>query len=266
MTSLLIVIPLYNEADRIVSVLRRLRDVSPADIMVVDDGSTDGSAATVRASGIHLPHLICHRRNRGYGIALRTGFRFASEQGYDVVITFDADGQHDPRDIPRLLEALPNADIVSGSRFHPDSPRVGTPPRERLRANQRLAELVRQHTGYEITDSACGFKAYRAAALAQLCITEAGYAMPYQVWGQAARAGLTVCEVPVTMIYERAGNAQEMELGSLDESIRQCERILLKALDERRSRYVIHRWYLNLIGRDREGLIGILFGQFLNLV
>jgi len=246
----LIVIPLHNEADSIAAVLRGLREVSTADVLVVDDGSVDGSAAAVQASGVCLPHLIRHRRNLGYGVALRSGFEFALRQGYDVVMTFDADGQHDPGDVPRLLEASPHADIISGSRFHPDSPRVGTPPPERLEANQRLTRLVRQYTGYAITDSACGFKLYHAGALAQLCITEAGYAMPYQVWGQAARAGLTVYEVPVTMIYKPSDDAQSLEPAALEETVRGCQRILLQALTESRLRRLVRRWYLHLIRRE----------------
>ncbi len=251
---MLILIPLYNEADCVVDVIRNLRQVRTEDLLIVDDGSTDGSVIAIEASGVRLPHLIRHRRNRGYGMALRSGFEVALRQGYEIVVTFDAAGQHDPRDISRLLDVLPGADVVSGSRFHPDSPWMGTPPSERLRANQRLTASVRRHTGYEITDSACGLKAYRAAALRWLRITEPGYAMPYQVWGQAARLSLVVREVPVTMIYRDADDAGGVAVppGSLDGIVHQCEMVLLEALGKGRARWVIRRWVFGLLVRIEE--------------
>ncbi|MBN1657088.1 MAG: glycosyltransferase family 2 protein [Anaerolineae bacterium] len=244
---LLIVIPVYNEAGSIVQVLRRLREMIDADILIVDDCSGDGSAAAVAASGISLPHMLRHERNRGYGAALRTGFDFAIRYGYDLVLTFDADGQHDPADVPRLLAVRDRADIISGSRFHPESPRTGTPPTERLRANRHLAELVARYTGYEITDSACGLKVYYTTSLARLSISEPGYAMPYQVWGQAARLGLTVYELPVSMIYHPTKDAADHDVGSLDSTIEVCSALLLQALSQPAATKRTTRTYLEWI-------------------
>lgn len=249
LSRMLIVVPLYNEAENVARVLQGVRQICPADILVVDDGSTDESVAAVRASGVCLPHLIQHARNGGYGLALLTGFDFARRHGYDAVLTFDADGQHDPRDIPSLLAAWAQGDIISGSRFHPDSPREGIAPEARLDANRRLTELVRQQTGYDITDSACGFKLYHIGALAQLQLAEPGYAMPYQVWGQAARAGLSVYEVPVTMIYRPHTRRPDVPPGQLEGTIAQCQDVLLDALRGNRWWGLIRRCYRSLLPR-----------------
>jgi glycosyltransferase involved in cell wall biosynthesis len=223
-------VPMFNEADTIVDVLRGLRSITDADILVVDDGSTDGSYGAIKKSGLYLPHIVRHRRNLGYGFALRTGFRFALEQRYDPLITIDSDGQHLPEDVPRLLDALPGAEVVSGSRFHPQSSKVGTPPAWRLLANQTLAEMVRRHTGYSITDSACGLRAYRASTLSQLRITETGYTVPFELWGQMARSDLSVSEVPVTRIYRNEGQLQPPDSQTLEQMIALCERVLLREL------------------------------------
>jgi glycosyltransferase involved in cell wall biosynthesis len=226
----LICIPVFNEANTILDVVRGLRSITDADILVVDDGSTDGSRAAIEKSGLHLPHYVRHRRNLGYGFALRTGFRFALERYYDQLITIDSDGQHLPEDLPRLLDALPGAEVVSGSRFHPQSPKIGSPPTWRLLANQALTEMVCRHTGYSITDSACGLRAYRASALSQLRITEAGYTVPYELWGQMACSGISVSEVPVTRIYRNEGQLQPPDSQTSEQMIALCERVLLREL------------------------------------
>lgn len=226
----LICVPMFNEANTILDVLRGLRSITDADILVVDDGSTDGSRAAIEKSELYLPHYVRHRRNLGYGFALRTGFRFALEQRYDQLITVDSDGQHLPEDVPQLFDALPETDVVSGSRFHPQSPKVGTPPAWRLLANQALAEMVCRHTGYSVTDSACGLRAYWASALSRLRITEAGYIVPFELWGQVARLGLSVSEVPVTMIYKDEGQPNPPDPQTLEQMIILCERVLLREL------------------------------------
>jgi len=152
------------------------------------------------------------------------------EHCYDQLITIDADGQHLPGDVPRLFDALPGADVVSGTRFHPQSPEIGTLPAWRLLANQAVAEMVRRHTGYSITDGACGLRAYWVSALSQLRITEAGYAVPFELWGQMARSGLVVSEVPVTRIYMSEGQPRPPDPQMLEQMIIMCERVLLREL------------------------------------
>jgi dolichol-phosphate mannosyltransferase len=226
----MICIPMFNEVNTIVNVVRGLRSVTDADILIVDDGSTDGSWGAIDKSGFNLPYVVRHKRNLGCGFALRSGFCFALERQYDLLITIDSDGQHVPEEISQLLQTLPEADIVSGSRFHPQSLNVGSPPSWRLSANQVLAAMVHRHTGYSITDSACGLRCYRTSALSRLRITEAGYAWPFELWGQMARFGLSVVEIPVTRIYTSDGQPDPPDSQTFEHMILLCERILLREM------------------------------------
>jgi dolichol-phosphate mannosyltransferase len=195
MGSLAVVVPAHNQAAQLEALLPCL----PGTVVVVDDGSTDQTKGTVRFA-----------RRRGYGAALQAGFAWALERGFERVATFDGDGQHDPADLPRLLEQ--DADIVSGSRFQPSSPRRGhPPPQERQAVNQAILERLNPLTGWNLTDAFCGLKVYRSDALRKLRLDEPGYAMPIQLWIQAHKAGLTVREVPVACIYHTASAGRPLQ-------------------------------------------------------
>jgi dolichol-phosphate mannosyltransferase len=191
-------IPVYNEAKSVREVLAAARRYS-SEILVINDGSTDGTAALLDAeAGIYR---IDHPENRGYGAALISAFSYALAQGYDVLVTMDCDGQHEPSRIPVLLEALAGYDIVSGSRYLRDF-RQNTPaPTDRRYINAVITQELNRRFGLQLTDAFCGFKAYRREALACLRITEAGWGMPLQLWVQAARLGLRIREIAVPRIY-----------------------------------------------------------------
>ena len=191
-------IPVYNEARHVESVVQEVRRYSPR-ILIVNDGSTDGTAGILaQQRGLEV---ITHSANRGYGAALISAFAYARRQDIDVLITMDCDGQHEPARIPVLLEAIHDADIVSGSRYLEQFPGDTAPPVERRRINEQITALVNERLGLHVTDAFCGFKAYRASALARLNVTEPGYAMPLQLWVQAARLKLRIAELPVPLIY-----------------------------------------------------------------
>ena len=146
-------------------------------------------------------HLVRHQKNRGYGAALKSAFDYAQRHRYDVLVTIDCDGQHEPLRIPRFVAACDGWDIVSGSRYLKNYPGDSEAPPERKRINQQLTAEINRRLGLSLTDAFCGFKAYRVDALKKLHITEAGYAMPLELWVQAAHAKLRIREIPVPRIY-----------------------------------------------------------------
>jgi len=212
-----IVMPLYNEAATLGGVLDEVRHYARAPMVVVNDGSTDGSAEILAAASSRLPdiHVVTHAVNEGYGRSLIDGFRYAVDRGFDVAVTIDCDRQHEPRLIPAFLDESRRFDIVSGSRYHPEAPGAQDPaPPDRQRLNEEITRIVNELTGYRLTDAWCGFKAYRVPGLARMRLDEPSYGLPLQVWLQAAQLGLTVTELPVPRIYK---NPARRFWGGLDD-------------------------------------------------
>lgn len=198
-TRILTALPVYNEATHVAEVLDRVRQYSP-EILVINDGSKDGTAAEL--AKYPDVHVVTHPRNLGYGAALRSAFDYALQNGFDVLVTIDCDGQHEPRLIPALAAALTDdVDIVSGSRYLEQHTGDSVPPPERRHINGVITDLVNQRLGLNLTDAFCGFKAYRVSSLAKFDITDLGYAMPLQLWVQAVAAGMRIVEFPVPLIY-----------------------------------------------------------------
>lgn len=196
----LTVLPVYNEEATVNEVLDLV--VKYADqVLVVDDGSTDKTSELLshRDDVILLPHGV----NKGYGAALITGFNYAAENGYQFVVTIDCDGQHEPQRIQDFVARIEEsgADIVSGSRYLEEFGEDTTAPADRRRINQIITQTIGDCMGIELTDAFCGFKAYRVDALKKLKLTETGYAMPLELWVQAACHELNVVEVAVPRIY-----------------------------------------------------------------
>lgn len=196
----LVAIPVYNEErhlPRVLDAVARYTD----DVLVIDDGSTDRTPALLRA--MPAVHTITHPENRGYGQSLIDAFRFADERGYDWVITIDCDEQHEPAQILEFVRcaAKGKADVISGSRYLREHPGDSPAPENRRRINQTITAVIDQILGLRLTDSFCGFKAHRVAAMRRLQLDEPGYAFPLQFWVQCVRAGLRVLEIPVRRIY-----------------------------------------------------------------
>ena len=210
----LIVMPLFNERPTVARVLGEVHRAAPdADIVVVDDGSTDGSSDVLKQREDIL--VVSHQDNHGYGQSLIDGFSYAIEKSYEAVVTIDCDEQHEPRQIPDFLDALRDADIVSGSRYLDPSSGGDPAPPDRRRLNEEITAKVRAITGYPITDAFCGFKAYRGDALRLMRLTEPSYGMPLQVWVQAAHYRLRIRELPTARIYK---NPERRFWGGLDDA------------------------------------------------
>jgi dolichol-phosphate mannosyltransferase len=216
-------IPVYNEAGHLPRVLQEVRRYSPK-ILIVNDGSTDGTAQLLtQQPGLQV---ITHARNRGYGAALISAFAAAVAQDIDVLVTMDCDGQHEPARIPVLLEAIHDADIVSGSRYLRDFRQDSLPPPDRWQINRQITLEINERFGLNLTDAFCGFKAYRREALARLRITETGWGMPLQLWVQAARLGLRVKEVAVPRIYLDPNRAFGGVLNDAEERLAYYRRVI----------------------------------------
>lgn len=204
---LLVVIPAWNEEAAIGETIAEVRRAVPAaSVLVVDDGSTDLTAAASRAAGVRVLTLPY---NLGVGGAMRAGFRYAVRNGYDVVVQVDADGQHDPNDVPLLLGALSHADIVVGARFAEAGTYVVRGPRRW--AMRLLSVVLSRLTRTRLTDTTSGFRATNRRALALFA-----HQYPAEYLGDtveslilAARAGLRIAQVPVNMRPRRAGTPSQ---------------------------------------------------------
>lgn len=197
----LVVIPVYNEEATIASVIGEIRKYYGGDILVVDDGSTDRSIAILTAINDRGIHILNHSSNLGYGRSLIDAFNWAADRDYTALVTIDCDWQHEPKHIPEFFTELKNVDVVSGSRYYFDQKNNGIAPNDRYKINRLVTEEINRVTSYQITDSFCGFKGYKVAALKRLNLTESGYAMPLQFWIQACLNGLKIKEIPVSRIY-----------------------------------------------------------------
>ncbi len=191
-------LPVFNEARYVNAVLDEVTRYSQ-DILVVDDGSADGTAELLAARGdIQVER---HAENQGYGAALKTAFCHAIRNEFDVVVTIDCDGQHEPQRITQFVDACQQADIVSGSRYLTKHDGDSQPPADRRWVNQEITAELNDRLKLHLTDAFCGFKAYRTEALRKLQLNEPGYAMPLQLWVQAAQEKLNIVELPVPLIY-----------------------------------------------------------------
>lgn len=199
----LVCIAAYDEADNLPGVIAEVPSVVgdlPTHILVVDDGSRDATADVARANGADV---VSHPVNSGQGAALQTGYLLAERMGVDVVVTLDADGQHDPREMERLVAPIVagEADFVVGSR------RMGAGESESRARDAGITlytRLINLLGGTEVSDIANGYRAIRASRLSEIAFTEDQFHNPELLLG-AARAGLRVIDVPVTIRARASG-------------------------------------------------------------
>ncbi len=188
----LALIPAWNEAPRVGRIVEGARAYLP--VLVVDDGSTDGTAEVAEKAGATV---VRHPRNRGKGAALKTGFAWALAHGYDAVLTLDADGQHDPREIPRFLAALDAGagDLIIGKR------QFSKMPWPRWWSTPLGTVLLSLALGRYIPDNQSGYRLITRRALESLQLTSDGFEMEVEMIAEAIRLGLAIGWVPIRTIY-----------------------------------------------------------------
>jgi dolichol-phosphate mannosyltransferase len=209
-----VIIPTFNEIENLPIIAGRVRAAVPeADILVADDNSPDGTgrAADELAADDDHVHVMHRLGKEGLGAAYLAGFAWALQAGYDVVVEMDADGSHQPEQLPRLLDALRDADVVLGSRWVPGGSTVNW-PRSRQLISQGGSLYSRVLLGVPIRDITGGYRAFRAETLRKLDLHEVasqGYCFQVDLAWRAMQRGLRVKEVPITFV-ERTRGASKM--------------------------------------------------------
>ena len=206
----LVVVPTFNERAALADVVSRLRVAAPcADVLVVDDASPDGTGTIADGLAAADPRVhVLHRPDKqGLGRAYVAGFRWALARDYRIVVEMDADGSHQPEELPRLLDALDDADVVLGSRYVPGGS-VRRWPMTRLLLSRGGNAYVRVALGLDLRDSTGGFRAFRRETLEDVDLDEVaseGYCFQVDMAWRAVRGGRRVVEVPITFVERETG-------------------------------------------------------------
>ncbi|WP_249667299.1 glycosyltransferase family 2 protein [Cellulomonas fengjieae] len=231
----LVVLPAWNEREALPIVLAEIREHLPGvAVLVVDDGSHDGSSALARANGVDVLQLPF---NLGVGGAMRAGFRYALEQGHEIVVQVDADGQHDPRDVPRIVERLADADVVIGARFAGTGQYEARGPRRW--AMWLLAGVLSRVASTRLTDTTSGFRGAGPRAVELFA-----FHYPAEYLGDtveslvlAARNGLRIEQIGVSMRERSAGRPSQSPFKATVYLARACLALAVSLL-RRRERIV----------------------------
>jgi dolichol-phosphate mannosyltransferase len=210
----LVVVPTYQERENVESIVRRTRAAVPlADVLVVDDASPDGTGDLADAMSAADDHVhVLHRPGKeGLGAAYLAGFAWGIDGGYDVLVEMDADGSHLPEQLPTLLVALADADLVLGSRWV-EGGSVANWPRRRELLSRGGNRYVRAALGFGLRDATGGFRAFRRTTLEKLDlagVASQGYCFQVDLAWRTVREGFRVREVPIEFV-ERARGASKM--------------------------------------------------------
>ena len=218
----LVVIPTYNEKENIQIICSRLLDaVSNADILIADDNSPDGTGEIADRMADAEPRIhVMHRTAKnGLGAAYLAGFRWGLDHGYDALVEMDADGSHQPEQLPALLDALEHADMVKGSRYVPGGSIVNWPKSREL-LSRGGSWWTRLMIGIPVADITGGFNAFRAETLRSIMdeISSVGYNFQVDLTWHVISKGMTVAEVPITFI-ERERGKSKMSSGIVVEAL-----------------------------------------------
>ncbi|WP_405809317.1 polyprenol monophosphomannose synthase [Streptomyces sp. NBC_01520] len=211
--TVLVIIPTYNEAENVKLIVARVRAAVPeADILVADDNSPDGTGkvADELAAADSQVHVLHRKGKEGLGAAYLAGFRWGAEHDYGVLVEMDADGSHQPEELPRLLTALKGADLVLGSRWVPGG-RVVNWPRHREMISRGGSLYSRMLLGLSVRDVTGGYRAFRTPTLEGLGLEEVasqGYCFQVDLARRAVEAGYYVVEVPITFMEREIGDSK----------------------------------------------------------
>lgn len=191
--------PAYNEARYLGSVILRSKQYAD-EVIIVDDGSTDQTASVARLAGATV---VKHEHNRGYGSSIRTLLSEVKKRDADVLVVLDADSQHNPDEIPRLVQGVNDgADIVIGSREMQENKIAGY----RRLGQKFLSRMTNIASRKRLTDTESGFRAYSKKAIATLELKETGMAISSEIISEAASRDLKIVEVPISVAYNRDGS------------------------------------------------------------
>ena len=190
-------IPAFNEEEQLPKILPKLKEITDS-IIVCDDGSTDKTSAIAKEFGAKV---VRHEKNQGYGGAIRSIFQMASEINSDVLVTFDADGQHRIEDINKVLQPIKDeqSDIVIGSRFLNDNNEV---PGYRKIGIKIITQVTNASIKKHFTDSQSGFRAYKKQVLENIVLTEQGMGISTEILIKASQKNFRITEIPIKILYE----------------------------------------------------------------
>ena len=189
-------IPAYNEEKNIASIITKLKKITDS-IIVCDDGSSDTTSDISKNLGAIV---ITHKKNMGYGVAITSIFQKAKELNSDLLVTFDADGQHRVEDIEKVVEPIKNntADLVIGSRFLDKKSNV---PNYRKIGIKVITKITNASIKKKLTDSQSGFRAYNKQVLSQISPSDIGMGISTEILIKSSSKGLRIMEVPITILY-----------------------------------------------------------------
>ncbi|MFF5205569.1 polyprenol monophosphomannose synthase [Streptosporangium sp. NPDC000396] len=207
----LVIVPTYNERENLPTIAGRVRAAVPeAHLLIADDNSPDGTGAVADELAAKDDHVhVLHRPGKqGLGAAYIAGFRWGLQEGFDVLVEMDADGSHQPEELPKLLETLADgADLVIGSRWVPGGKVVNWPTsREFLSRGANV--YTRMMLGVPVRDATAGFRAYRSSTLEKIGLDDVesqGYCFQVDLTLRTVRHGLRVAEVPITFVDRTVG-------------------------------------------------------------
>ncbi|WP_394161368.1 polyprenol monophosphomannose synthase [Galactobacter valiniphilus] len=210
----LTIIPTYNELESLPKTVGRLRAACPeVDVLIADDNSPDGTGELAdRLSAEDANIHVLHRKGKeGLGAAYLAGFAWGLERGYDVLVEMDADGSHQPEQLPRLLQASEaGADLVIGSRWVPGGEVVNWPLSRKL-ISRTGSFVSRFFLGLKLRDITAGYRAYKASTLRGLdlgAVDSVGYGFQVDMTFRTARAGFSITEVPITFVEREFGESK----------------------------------------------------------